>query len=75
MAPLVGTLHHNYSKPHTYIVVPPSGPGTKKDAGTAIWPKKQSPGGLLRVQEGFILREAADFSGLDQPIFLKFGVI
>ena len=50
-------------------------PGTKKDAGTAIWASKLSPDGLLRVQEGFILREAADFSGLDQPIFLKFGVI
>ena len=68
MAPLVGTLHHNYSKPHTYIVVLPSSPGTKKDAVCHL-AEKQSPGGLLRVQEGFILREAADFSGLDQQIF------
>ena len=34
-------------------------PGTKKDAGTAIWASKLSPVGLLRVQDGLILLAAA----------------
>ena len=35
--------------------------------------KKELPGGLLRVQEGFILREAADLSGQDQQIIYNLG--
>ena len=41
--------------------------------GSAIRPKNSRQDGLLRVQEGFILRDTADFSGLDQQIFYNLG--